>query len=77
MLDSIPVEEARDLPEDAHDVTLYAGSTAWLERLLLQVGPEGALVAPAELADVGPGAARRLLARYRPSNEAKTVEASG
>ncbi len=77
VLDSIPVEEVHGLPGDAFDVTLYAGSTAWLERLLLQVGPGGTLVAPAELAEAGPGAARRLLARYGTSNGAETVGASG
>jgi predicted DNA-binding transcriptional regulator YafY len=73
VLDSVPVDEVRPMPGEAFDVTLYAGNTAWLERLLLQVGPEGSLVAPAELADVGPEAARRLLERYRPREGAERV----
>lgn len=41
--------------------------TAWLERLLLRVGPEARVVAPAHLQDLGAEAARRLLAGYRSS----------
>jgi proteasome accessory factor C len=39
--------------------------TAWLERLLLRVGPDARVVAPPELGDLGAQAARRLLAGYR------------
>ncbi len=77
VLDSVPVEEVQVLPDEAFDVTLYAGSTAWLERLLLQVGPDGSLVAPAELADLGPKAARRLLERYGRPRDSETVGGSG
>ncbi len=39
--------------------------TAWLERLLLRVGPDARVVEPPELRDLGAQAARRLLAEYR------------
>lgn len=39
--------------------------TAWLERLLLRVGPEARVVAPPALRDLGAQVARRLLADYR------------
>ena len=39
--------------------------TAWLERLLLRVGPEARVVEPLELRDLGAKAARRLLIGYR------------
>lgn len=45
-------------------VTISVSGTAWLERLLLRVGPEGRLVAPEELAGTAASAARRLLAAY-------------
>jgi proteasome accessory factor C len=46
-------------------VTLRAVGAAWLERLLLRVGPDARVVEPADLADVGAAAARRLLDQYR------------
>lgn len=45
-------------------VRLRVSGERWLERLLLRVGPEALVEAPAELAGVGAAAARRLLARY-------------
>ena len=39
--------------------------TAWLERVLLRVGPEARVVEPPELRRLGPEAAQRVLARYR------------
>lgn len=64
VLDTVPVEDARPLEGGGYEVTLYVGGIAWLERLLLQLGPEGAVAAPPELGEVGPLAARRLLERY-------------
>jgi len=47
-------------------IRLPVGERAWLERLLLIIGPEGRVVeAPSRLADAGAEAAARLLARYR------------
>jgi predicted DNA-binding transcriptional regulator YafY len=39
-------------------------STVWLERLLLQLGPDAEVLDPAELKSVGRDAAARVLARY-------------
>ncbi len=63
--DSVPVSDVVAGDDGSSIVTLAVGGTAWLERLLLQVGPDARVVAPAELADVGRQAARRVLARYR------------
>lgn len=46
-------------------VVLAVSERAWLERLLLRLGRAGRVLGPPELADVGPTAARRLLARYQ------------
>lgn len=43
---------------------LAVGGERWLERLLLRVGPEATVEAPAELVELGAAAARRLLDRY-------------
>ncbi len=47
-------------------VTLAVAGERWLERLLLRLGPDAEVEAPADWVDVGRDAARRLLARYRP-----------
>jgi hypothetical protein len=49
-------------------VVLAISELAFLERLLLRLGPAARVLAPAELQAAGPTAARRLLDRYlRPS----------
>lgn len=60
--DSVPVLAARQVGT-ALELTVSVGGRAWFERLLLQAGPEARVVAPAELAGVGPGAASRLLSQ--------------
>lgn len=64
VLDAVPVEDVHPGPDGGVEVGLYVGGSAWLERLLLQLGPDGVLVDPPDLAHVGPSAARRVLARY-------------
>jgi proteasome accessory factor C len=50
---------------------VYVGGDAWLERLLLRLGPGAEVVEPVEDRDLAPEAARRILGRYR-SNAAGT-----
>lgn len=65
--DQYPVEERRDLGGGRLAVTLVVSARPWLERLLLQLGPHGRVVAgPDDLARAGADAAQRLLARYEP-----------
>lgn len=61
VVESYPVEVTQD--GDRLRVTMRVAGEAWLERLLLRVGPEARVVSPPELADVGARAAQRLLAR--------------
>lgn len=45
-------------------VTLAVAGTAWLERLLLRLGPEAEVIDPPDLIDAGRRAAERILAAY-------------
>lgn len=61
-----PADERREHDDGTLEVTLPVTATAWLERLLLRLGPDAEVVAaPPGLAEVRQAAARRVLARYR------------
>ena len=62
--DTVPLLDARPGSGDALLVTLAVGGRAWLERLLLQVGPHARVLGPPELTGVAADAARRVLRRY-------------
>ena len=64
IVDTVPVVEVRDAGEGRRLVTLAVGGTAWLERLLLQLGPHARVVEPSDMADLGATAAQRILRRY-------------
>lgn len=57
-----PVEAVEERPGGRLRVTLVASERAWLERLLLRLGPAARVVEGA--ADTGAVAAERILARY-------------
>lgn len=57
-----PVEAVEERPGGVLRVTLVAGERAWLERLLLRLGPDATVVSGAE--GVAAAAAARVLARY-------------
>jgi proteasome accessory factor C len=63
--ESYPSEEVEERPDGSWRVVLAVSERAWLERLLLELGPEARVVAPAGLQTVGAEAADRLLTRYR------------
>lgn len=64
MTETYPVRQVRELADGSLEVTLGLLSPRFLERLLLRLGPQARVLEPAELADVGAKAARRILARY-------------
>jgi predicted DNA-binding transcriptional regulator YafY len=64
VLDSVPVLEAVPGAAGATRVTLAVGGRAWLERLLLQAGPEAGVIGPPAWRDVAKEAAERVLSRY-------------
>jgi proteasome accessory factor C len=60
-----PVEFVEERPDGQLRVTMAVAARAWLERLLLRLGPDAVVVeAPEALAGSGASAARRVLARY-------------
>jgi proteasome accessory factor C len=64
VVESHPHESATRRKSGSWDVVLAVSEPAWLERLLLGLGPDATVVAPPELVDLGANAARRLRARY-------------
>lgn len=64
VVETYPTESVEALDDGTLRVRLAVSGRRWLERLLLRVGPEGRVEAPADFVDVGAGVARRLLARY-------------
>jgi proteasome accessory factor C len=64
LLETIPSVQAAE--EDGRRLwEVFVGGDAWLERLLLRLGPDTEVVAPREDRALAPDAARRILARYR------------
>jgi proteasome accessory factor C len=63
VLEAYPHERVEERARGKVRVTLRISERAWLERLLLRLGPEARVVAGEK--DVGPEAARRLLQRYQ------------
>lgn len=74
VVEALPTIASVDLPDGGVDVTLPVGGSAWLERLLLRLGPDaeilggttnGTPVGPEPLVALRANAARRILNRYR------------
>jgi proteasome accessory factor C len=66
LLETIP--SATPVGEDGTRLVweVFVGGDAWLERLLLRLGPGSTVVDPADDRALAPEAAARILARYRP-----------
>jgi proteasome accessory factor C len=62
--ESYPAEAVEDLPGGGQRVTLAVSEPAWLERVLLRVGPSARVVSPDAFEGVGAAAAERILIRY-------------
>lgn len=64
--ETYPVDDVERRDDGSVRVRLIVTAPAWLERLLLRLGPHGTVVdAPENLQGLGPAAAARILARYR------------
>ena len=67
VIESHPHESAVRGADGSHQVVLAISETAWLERLLVALGPDARVQAPPELATLGATAAARLRRRYADS----------
>jgi proteasome accessory factor C len=65
--ESFPTEAVREHDDGILEVDLVVSEDAWLERLLLRLGPEAEVVAPDAWRARAAATAARVLARYRES----------
>ncbi len=63
--ESAPSESVEDLADGFQRVVVAVSEPAWLERILLQVGPDARVVDPPEWRDLGRAVAARVALRYR------------
>jgi proteasome accessory factor C len=63
--ESYPTEAVTERGDGALEIVLAVSEQGWLERLLLRLGPDVRVVAPAEYASLAADAAARTLGRYR------------
>lgn len=64
VVETYPTEAVEEQPDGWLRVVLVASERAWLERLLLRLGPSADVLDPKDLREAGAAAARRLLAHY-------------
>ena len=62
--DAYPAESTTTRPDGTLEVVLAVSESAWLERLLVRLGPEARVIRPQSARRAGAEAARRVLARY-------------
>ena len=63
--ETYPTESVEVAPDGSATIVLAVSERAWLERLLLRLGPGARVIDPPAMAGVGAAAALRLLDRYR------------
>jgi proteasome accessory factor C len=63
--EAYPTEAVTERADGSLEIVLAVSERAWLERLLLRLGPDARTVAPAELESLAADAAQRILQRYR------------
>jgi proteasome accessory factor C len=68
--ETYPTESVTEEADGRLKVVLVASGRAWLERLLLRLGPSAVIQGPDDARRTAAAAARRLLVRYRDSNKA-------
>jgi proteasome accessory factor C len=65
VVEAYPTLDVEERADGGLVVTLAVSGAAWLERLLLRLGPEAEVIDPPDLVDAGRRAAERILAAYR------------
>ena len=64
MVESIPTAGAPESVDGRVELDVVVGGNAWLERLLLRLGPDVRVIDPPELRNLASDAATRILLRY-------------
>jgi proteasome accessory factor C len=65
LAESIPGVGPAETVDGQPEIEVFVGGDAWLERLLLRLGPGARVVEPPEYRNLGAEAAARVLQRYR------------
>jgi proteasome accessory factor C len=65
LLESVPAAGPPATVDGTVELDIFVGGEAWLERLLLRLGPDARVVDPPEYRSLASDAARRILRRYR------------
>jgi predicted DNA-binding transcriptional regulator YafY len=65
LVESIPSTGPPEPVDGRVELEFFVGGDAWLERLLLRLGPDARVVDPPEYRSLAAEAASRILARYR------------
>lgn len=64
VIEAFPAESVEEADDGSSTVTLAVSERAWLERLLLRLGPHARVLAPPQWQETAAVAARRVLGRY-------------
>jgi proteasome accessory factor C len=82
--EAYPTEAVTERADGSLEIVLAVSERAWLERLLLRLGPDARAVAPVEIEPLAADAARRILRRYgetggsvRPGTRRRDTKARG
>lgn len=67
VVEALPVESVTRRRDGRYDVILAVSGPAFLERLLLQLGPQAEVVGPPAARNIRSAAAARVLRRYEPN----------
>jgi predicted DNA-binding transcriptional regulator YafY len=65
LVESVPVTGPAKTADGRVEIEVFVGGDAWLERLLLRLGPEARVLDPPEYRTLAAEAAARVLERYR------------
>jgi proteasome accessory factor C len=65
LIDSIPSAGPATTVGEREEIEVFVAGDAWLERLLLRLGPDARVIEPPDDAQRGADAAKRILKRYR------------
>jgi predicted DNA-binding transcriptional regulator YafY len=77
LVESIPASGSPRTVDGRLEVEVFVGGEAWLERLLLRLGPDARVVEPSALGSLGADAAARILERYDDRSGAGAQEGAG